>query len=246
MKAIKTALLVALVSILALSFALAIACGDDDDDEGAGYYDPDVSDDDDDDDAAYDDDTGDDDDDDADDDADDDFDDDVDDDDSNEFSCQGDVCIDSASGIMWQNEDRDDRTGWEESKDYCANLDAGEGYGGFKGWRLPTISELRTLIRGCPATEPGGECGVTDDCLDKGACWSELCRSCEPNVGPGPEGRYWPADLEGIAWLYWSSSEQTDSGGDNAWAVGFNCGSVHGLGISGTVNYGTRCVRTLD
>lgn len=46
---------------------------------------------------------------------------------------------------------------------------------GFSGWRLPTITELRTIIRKCPQTEPGGSCMVSyPECTN----YSMDCRGC--------------------------------------------------------------------
>ena len=87
--------------------------------------------------------------------------------------------IDETSGLVWQDPPRDSvGTGVDfwAAADYCAGL--GDG-----GWRLPDINELRSLIRGCPATELGGECAISDpECLDisNPACWNEIgpCEGC--------------------------------------------------------------------
>ncbi|MBP5435531.1 DUF1566 domain-containing protein [bacterium] len=65
---------------------------------------------------------------------------------------------------------------YEEALEYCNNLtDCG-----FSDWHLPTIDELRTLIKNCPETETGGSCNVTDNCLSFSDCYSEQeCSSCE-------------------------------------------------------------------
>ncbi len=201
---------------LVLSLVLAVACGDDDDDRGSPYLDDDADDDADDDDFYH-----------------------------PAFSCSGEVCTDPAVGLMWQNEDTTSYTRWESSIDYCESLDAGDGFGGFHGWRLPTISELRSLIRGCPETVTGGKCNVTDDCLSCGECWGDLCWNCEQFGGPGPEGRYWPEGMEGTTYCYWSSSERTDSESASAWYANFAIGSIDRMDTSGSQGFGTRCVRGL-
>ncbi|MFO7735877.1 MAG: hypothetical protein R6W70_06625, partial [bacterium] len=43
-----------------------------------------------------------------------------------------------------------DKMNHHEATAYCED----------NGWRLPTISELRTLIQNCPDTKAGGVCGV--------------------------------------------------------------------------------------
>lgn len=48
----------------------------------------------------------------------------------------------SATGLMWQKQDDEATRTWDSAKTYCAGLAAG----GYAGWRLPTIDELKTII----------------------------------------------------------------------------------------------------
>lgn len=47
---------------------------------------------------------------------------------------------------------------WDEAMFYCENLSEGN----FSDWRMPTISELRTLVKNCPPTQVGGSCPISD------------------------------------------------------------------------------------
>lgn len=209
--------------------ALGVACQDDDDDDDA------VDDDQTDDDTSPDDDAADDDgvdDDQADDDV---ADDDQTDDDIADDDLSDEVWTDSISGLRWQNGDACGFS-WEQAKAYCGNL----SWGGFSDWRLPTVSELRSLIRGCENTATGGACGVTDDCLAYMSCWNPPCNGCAYFGGPGPGGRYWPAELAGDGWIFWSSF-QVDENPDTAWRVHFYNGLVSYNDAD--YSYCARCVR---
>jgi len=156
-------------------------------------------------------------------------------DDDDDFSEE--VWEDSDSGLMWQ--DYENYPGeWDEAKSYCQNLE----WGGFNGWRLPSISELRSLIRGCPETETGGACGVTDDCLDL-TCWNSSCDGCSDLGGPGLNGYYSPIALEVNGYGYWSSSPVMENS-DVAFQVSFLNGSIYDLYLY--VNTHSRCVRDAD
>jgi len=122
---------------------------------------------------------------------------------------------------------------WEEAIEYCENLSLAGG-----GWHLPTISELRSLIRGCDATETGGSCGVTDSCLDYD-CRDDSCLSCDDGDGPN-NGCYGPSDLSLGCDSYWSSSPAGDDG--SAWNVSFAGGKIHGNDADNHY-FGARCVR---
>jgi len=125
---------------------------------------------------------------------------------------------------------------WSAAKAHCKSL----SLGGHKDWRLPTISELRSLARGCPPAQKGGSCGVTDSCR-KQSCWNDdPCRACANNGGPGPGGAYWPPELSGRIGWYWSSSAVADLD-DLAWSVGFDYGVV--FYSHQNVVYEARCVR---
>ena len=142
---------------------------------------------------------------------------------------------DSYSGLTWQDPPSPGDMTWEEAKAYCDNL----SFDGHDDWRLPTISELRSLIRGCSDTQTGGACSVTDDRLE--FSWrNNPCNGCEYGAGPGSEGAYWPDSLSGNDW-FWSSSEVADFA-DHAWGVEFYRGSVGYSEID--YPFPARCVRS--
>ncbi|MCK5805603.1 MAG: DUF1566 domain-containing protein, partial [Lentisphaeria bacterium] len=138
--------------------------------------------------------------------------------------------------LEWQDSPEDIPMDWQQAIDYCVSL----SLDGHSDWHLPSISELRSLIRGCSAIETGGSCGVTDDCLSYYACRDSFCEGCF--VGQGPAGCYWPTGMEGSCFTYWSSSPCEDGDdGDGAWSVDFNSGHVYSFVKTG--GYYVRCVR---
>lgn len=110
-------------------------------------------------------------------------------------------------GLNWSDKSPNKMT-WNKAIEYCKNL----------GGRLPTISELRTLIENCPATETGGECGVTDSCLSYDDCRNDACDGSE---------YFSEFSVFGDNAWFWSSSRQSDYA-DNAWRVYFDRGGVGG------------------
>lgn len=79
---------------------------------------------------------------------------------SGRFTVNKETVLDNATGLMWQKGVVETKEDWEFSNKYCENLDID----GYSNWRLPTINELRTLIKGCSTSETGGSCNVADDC----------------------------------------------------------------------------------
>ena len=101
---------------------------------------------------------------------------------------------------------------WKQANQYCENLKEG----GSSDWRLPTISELRTLVMKCESTETGGTCRVTDQCLSESQCKNKACRGC------GSKIRH---NKFGDRGFFWSSSISPDN--KNAWYIDFTYGSIH-------------------
>ena len=154
--------------------------------------------------------------------------------------CQSQACVvpptwtDPTSGLTWQVTPTGGSMGWNKAKTHCANLSLDGG-----GWHLPTIGELRTLIRGCPATEAGGSCNIEEgDCLAWG-CWADSCKGCSTGDGPA-DGCYWPDSIIGPCSWYWSSSPVEDLVG-YAWHVYFDLGYVGGHDVYHDLH--VRCVR---
>ncbi len=124
------------------------------------------------------------------------------------------------AGLNWSDQAPEGKSRIEAIR-YCQSM----------GGRLPTISELRTLIQNCPATQTGGRCRVTDNCLS----WScrDACRGCPSDSS----GKY---SVFGDTGWFWSSSGRAGAVG-GVWYVDFcdsriDCSSRHGNG-------NVRCVQ---
>lgn len=116
-------------------------------------------------------------------------------------SCDQSVC-DEDTGLCWQKVQREGLNSKDqgviprEAYAYCDNLE----WDGHDDWRLPTFAELRTIVRGNPAVEPGGQCAVggvsgtkqgeTPSCATGG--------SSGAYKGPGKNGCYWQDQLDGL------------------------------------------------
>jgi len=169
---------------------------------------------------------------------------------NDQFQCLAGTWYDETSGLTWVNQIDSIGGGWDQGDNtpaataFCQNLQLA----GLSDWRLPTISELRTLIRGCPGTETGGACGVTDGCLDS-SCKNQSCH-CQSGGGPAG-GCYWPDQLKGdcgkapwphvcddMGGSYWSFSPCPN---EYHWNVRYCSASVFSpVNIMG---YRVRCVR---
>ena len=133
-------------------------------------------------------------------------------------------CKDSSTGYIWSAE-TEETMSWEAAKEHCDDLG--------DDWHLPTISELRTLIKECEFTQMGGMCDVSDNCLNTENCLSyKGCDTgCETCVNTFSEG----------SWL-WSSS--TLSNGTNAaYVVYFAHGVITGQSKETSGYMNVRCVR---
>jgi len=131
---------------------------------------------------------------------------------------------------------------WSDAKEYCENLEENE----YDDWRLPTISELKTLIT-CPRTL--NECGINDKCLSSEilVCRKDfdVCSGCwEKNETKG-------FSKLGDSEIIWSSSITSDKSWI-VWVVNFkkgqitmeNWGKSYGIGENDTeqTNF-VRCIR---
>jgi len=83
-------------------------------------------------------------------------------------SCGGEDSSNSIDGLSWGDK-LDYEMNWTDANAHCIS----------KGKRLPTISELRTLIKDCPGSEIGGRCNVTDDC-NSPYCVNSFCSCGDP------------------------------------------------------------------
>ncbi len=157
------------------------------------------------------------------------------------------VWCDSSSGLCWQGDSKetdpmDNGSSLTTATEYCDKLTLD----GNTDWRLPTIQELISLIRGCGSSA----CGASDpDCLE--ITCGEACESCGLFEGPGKgtwlEGCYWPNEIIGSCnGSYWSSSRvppdpDNPLAQEKVWLVQFSTGGV-GASILAFKSY-TRCVR---
>jgi hypothetical protein len=126
---------------------------------------------------------------------------------------------DPGTGLCWHFSTARD---WPNASGYCGTLTAGGVSAGT--WRQPSINELRGLVRGCTATEPGGGCAVTDTCV-RATCDSAACAGCTEGAGPW-SGCYSPDWYPAGCPPCWSSSyDPVDS--SFAWGVLFGNAEVY-------------------
>ncbi len=159
------------------------------------------------------------------------------------LSCLNGICTDPATNFEWQQVPTGGTMLWAEANNtHCTGLVLGGN-----GWRLPNISELRTLIRHCADTETDGMCAVKDECSACGVTANDICLTynscydellCSPTSCP--TGCYLPTELNGTCSSYWSSSAVGD-GANLAWHIRFDQGSINNY-QTGSESY-VRCVR---
>jgi len=149
-------------------------------------------------------------------------------------TCQSTTWADPETGFVWQTAADAPVLTWEAAIVYCD-----ENAGGLPGagWRLPNISELRTLIKSCRGTETGGECNVVDvceacgttaACLAESTCFDDaVCNACVYGEGAGAIGFYTPPGVDPPFVFAWSSSSYIDVEAF-AWVIDFTEGEVSG------------------
>lgn len=137
-----------------------------------------------------------------------------------EINCT-DVFPNKHDGLCWSDA-LYDKT-WNEAVEYCEGLDG----------RLPTISELRTLIQNCSPTENGGKCDVADNCLDYDYCWNDVCYGCVQDNS----GKY---SVFGDKNYVWSFSG-IPSFSEGAWSMDFRRAGV--CSEYKIMDRAVRCVR---
>jgi hypothetical protein len=124
---------------------------------------------------------------------------------------QNSSCIewcDAAEDLCWLKAANNEGLIYSAAKTYCES-----GTWGGKAWRLPTVHELITLMRGCVNVEIQGAgarspCrilpdGCANDCND-----AEYCGQCTAYGGPdASDGCYWPEEITGeCSEAYWTTN----------------------------------------
>lgn len=112
---------------------------------------------------------------------------------------------------------------WPEARIYCEDLEKG----GYADWRLPTISELRTLVKDCESIMTGGACKITDDILsipEEGDFRFNL-HSCYDPALYDDSCKFENSQNFSIfndAVALWSSSPVENTNYDSVWTIYFN------------------------
>jgi Protein of unknown function (DUF1566) len=159
--------------------------------------------------------------------------------------------FDTETLLCWQNPPRNSGSTLSVASKYCETLKSA----GHTNWYLPTIEELRSLLRGCPATEPEGLCRISNN-----SPWEnhdKECHTCMALEGPSFEGCYWdysfqppctrtclwPESISAPCVGFWSSSSATFNGKPIAWIISFETGWLDSSYIDENRLAAVRCVR---
>lgn len=161
----------------------------------------------------------------------------------------------SENGLMWYIDDPDNANTklnmmtYEKAVKSCSDLE----WAGYTDWRLPTIDELRTIVTGFKAIEPGGRCEVSSQCLSM-ACLTQGQKSSadypcsnyeEPELlqGPGPEGCYFDDVWRTYCGKYWSSSKIAGVVDEKFFQIDFSDPAIVPVSSSNSNTGFARCVR---
>lgn len=150
----------------------------------------------------------------------------------------------TVDGHLWWSSKTTDTMNWESAINHCKELKESNACG-YSDWHLPTIDELKTLLK----WRRDSQCKVSDtnNCLSFDDCWtcSSCCHDC--TLGGGGEcnyssyyydGRY---SKLGDSGLLWSSSVPTEYY-HSAWVVNFNAAQVYDKSKSNKTEVYVRCV----
>ena len=116
---------------------------------------------------------------------------------------------------------------WDSAVSYCNSLTEG----GNDDWKLPNISQLRTLVQNCSGTVTNGSCKVTSSCTST-SCYSDNCY-CRPD-STGGNSKF------GSTNELWSSTAISDKSG-YVWSLQYSRAQTIQAAKSNS-NY-VRCVR---
>ncbi len=142
---------------------------------------------------------------------------------------------DPNSDLCWEDPYPTQQYSWNDAVAYCEDLIVGAS----EDWRMPTVTELRSLVRGCSVTEVDGSCPISDNSPQSDE--TEECNGCEGHMGPGNGGCYWDEALVGDCDIvFWSFSEITDVS-EGVWVFGFGWAIIADWS-KGQADY-VRCVR---
>jgi len=115
----------------------------------------------------------------------------------NQFEAQGEVVVDHATGLMWQQSGSPNAMNYTDAQQYIRQLNQ-RRFGGYADWRLPTMPELMSLVE---PTEKHGDLYI-DPVFDAAQrwCWSSNLRI----RGESSSGWAWDGSFyDGL--VYWYS-----------------------------------------
>ena len=120
-------------------------------------------------------------------------------------------CIDSSSTYIWSAMSSETKS-WDDAYNYCNSRTEG-GY----SWRIPKISELRTLVQNCSSSQADGSCQISEECLDYIDECLAGCSSCTYD-STGTYSKFGKGDT------LWSSSVETNN---YMWTLDFKDASFY-------------------
>jgi hypothetical protein len=158
------------------------------------------------------------------------------------FTDNGDGTVtDHEHGLVWMKAPYQDPLPWDAAAKKCDGIT----FGGSSEWRLPRLSELRTLVDPvlCADTAPGGACPLDDECAPAGQCWTGTPPEPDPCDGCGGLNTViWPVFDDPSAYV-WSSTRGPAVTASTYFKLAGDAGSLHAA--PGTEQWFARCVRQI-